>query len=606
LRTELTTRLQEVMGRLDSMDSSMRSLVESMWEDFNSTSATREDMTGMAGLLLEIWANLNGSISDNTSRTLQEILFAKDSISENISDLRDHLEGKIELEGGDLIDKIENLWLHLNTTSSSDLSLILSSIGTSEKNLTGKMILVQEYIEGRLNLTRDKLSDEVRELYSNFTGILEMIDKAEDAITGSLTKLQGSFNGTIQMGIDEIEGMVQGFYDDLNLSEGINLTTIVGSILKSEENLTEVLDDLRMYLSDRMNLTSQGLHMKLERLNTTLVALLEQMLDAEGNLTGELDTLKGFLDGRISLSNAQLKEVLSTLWSGLNTSQAADLSSILRDLGTTEGNLSTEIGVLKDFLNGKIDMGNEELKNRLRLVWEGLNTTLSVLESDLDNRISDLENSISSDHDVLRQYIGIRSDQMELYLGIVNTTIHYHLNSIETEMLSFRSDTTLELSSISDMLRSMADSRDEDHDEIILALENTEDLINDLSNVNMLELRSRLTDLQTYISGFNSTEGRRKVETLDQLLTRLEELDSNVSSHLENISVGFEELAKLDDLINEMERIDEGMDKTNDLQEDNDGSLRFLLIMILIAAVIILGFLAFLVYREVKEKEETW
>ena len=363
--------------------------------------------------------------------------------------------------------------------------------------------------------------------------------------------------------------------------------------------------ELLWWARDTYNFTVSGssLHGKLEDINTTLSSISSWSAD----LDYQNMTIREILDRVKHLQNDV---------DHLNVSAGLLLDEIIVRLGRTESNLTSRIEGMNSSLQSAITVGLSAVFSRLDDVDSmlsdidtgiaELNSGLEDLGENLSMRLERLEREMYENISALREYIELRSDQMTLYLEVVNASLHYHLAEIQNDTESFRTEVVGELSDIRSYLEGMNRTGTSDRIEILRAQEASDRLIEDLNNVTISEIRSRISDLRDDLVSLNGSEAQRHASTLSSLLEELEIVNGTISDHLSQIVLSLEALQKLEEIMNDLEVMDKNLDTTKSDLSGNDNGIVVLLAISLVILVAILILLILMMVRKGAGGKETF
>jgi hypothetical protein len=217
----------------------------------------------------------------------------------------------------------------------------------------------------------------------------------------------------------------------------------------------------------------------------------------------------------------------------------------------------------------------------------------------------DLESNLGSDLSDLETYIELRMDQLEAYLLIINTTLHHHLTQIEDDLSIMSYEVMGELDILSIFLDGLWQNKTDEQMEVLSSIQDTRDLMVTLDADSRSEILSGLTEIRAYLISMNDTQYNTKIEIIDSLISKYNELNSSIEGHLTQIEQSLVILSKLDEIMTDVETVDENLEIAGDDIKDNKKTDQTLGIVLLILLMITIGLLGFLTYNIViKPKQE--
>jgi hypothetical protein len=253
-----------------------------------------------------------------------------------------------------------------------------------------------------------------------------------------------------------------------------------------------------------------------------------------------------------------------------------------------------------DGLNATILASLDEVETALSDTFlQELNSTQSELNTAINARLDELEVSVADNSSALEEYIALRITQMELYVGLVNTSLHEHLAAIEAVMDEFRTDAMGDLDNISTSVELLELNDTVRKDELLAAIDVTNDLIEGMNASTIEELKANLADLRDDLAELNTTEGDRHASTVGSLISRLEELDGEVSARLDQTDAALIALNKLDTILSNLERIGTDVEDTKGKISDDQGGVLGIFFFILVLLLVTLAIL-FLVFMKLR------
>ncbi|MCD6382883.1 MAG: fibronectin type III domain-containing protein, partial [Thermoplasmata archaeon] len=442
-----------------------------------------------------------------------------------------------------------------------------------------------------------------------------------EATVDTIEQKIDNLNMTLEDVLDRVKDL-QNDYSYFNTSAVALFDELFHRLSRLEANLTSRLETVEG------NLTS-----KIDGMNSTILAELQDVMDRIDSMDGSLRALIESMWADYNTTSASdtqsIINAVNTMWAGLNATHSADLATLIgkieemwsgindthdedlrtllekieemwngindthaRDLAT----LLLRIEELQAYLDGRLNLTREELINKTEEMWDSFNQTLSYVLNTIQTRLNELEGNMEDNFTAMREYIALRMDQLTIYLGIVNATLHYHLSEIEDEMEEFREVTLENLTAIMGYLHDLWQNNTEGREEILNAIEASNELMRNLNTQSMNELRMRLTEIMVYLDGFNTSEGRRHAEMLQSLINKLDEVNSSVQSHLDDIDATLVALQKLDRIIGDIENVDKRVVESKKDLKENDSTIKLynLILIILLLVVIVLEVLIYM------------
>ena len=359
------------------------------------------------------------------------------------------------------------------------------------------------------------------------------------------------------------------------------------SPLNDIENTLDYMNSTLYVLDlDYLNATLDEILSGIDLARTDISTLSADMYEMEGNLSGKIDDLESVLISRIEGMNSTLRAefvhgvtgildrmdnmdtsiraLIEGLWADYNSTSASDTDLMIDSIVRAENNLTTEISDLQAYL----------------------------------------ETNIGDDISALRNLITLRMDQLELYVSLANSTIHYHLDSIQNDIQGLKTDITTELDDISLYLEDLQESQNEEHANVLKAIGSTNDLITSLNTASMNELRAGLQDIKDGLIGLNDSAAKRKAELLTALINRIDEVNSSIDLHMEEVGNALVVLNKLDTIIDDVETANDSIDVTSEEVKDARSSGLTFDIILLLLLLVVIALLVFMVVKPLIRKEE--
>jgi len=318
-----------------------------------------------------------------------------------------------------------------------------------------------------------------------------------------------------------------------------------------------------------------------------------------GNIT---DIVNWAID--LSYQNMTLNEILDRVKvlqndvGYLNSSASAVLGDIVRRIDLTEVNLTHRIDSLDSSMQMMFALAADSILsglNEIGAMISMMDANVTELGLDLEahdmatrNRIDELEVSILDDMDSLTEYLGLRMDQMSTYLQVLNHSLQSRMDDIEQRMDKFRVDVNNDLREISIYLVSMNETTVSRDSDILSAIDSTNLLLQDLEDATINGIEGSLLEVLEALEDINSTEAQRHSGTVRELLVELGGVNSSISNDLEQIDLTLAALSKLDGIISDMENLGRDVEKGDMDLDENDGSLKVLIIVSIIILSLIL------------------
>ena len=136
------------------------------------------------------------------------------------------------------------------------------------------------------------------------------------------------------------------------------------------------------------------------------------------------------------------------------------------------------------------------------------------------------------------------------------------------------------------------------------AINATNDLMISLNTNSMNEMRSGLTEIRDYLIGFNTTKSQRNAELLIVLIGRLDEVNSSIDNHLDQVETSLNVLTQLDTIIDDIESVDKNLDATGNDIESKESAIQVTNINLLILLLIVIGLQVFIIVKGMKKPNE--
>jgi hypothetical protein len=354
---------------------------------------------------------------------------------------------------------------------------------------------------------------------------------------------------SMNLSLGDIQGIIVNMRSDLNT---LNLTYFQNSI-----------EYLNQTLSDKIN----GLSAHLSGLNDSV---LNELRDLESIILGELIGLNKTLQTQL----ADLRAITENFYNSIHD----DLSALYLSLSLVEANLSAQhttithaITTLNDTIANAPELSTEEIINRI-------NESIARIQS-LDNNMTIHDSDIKAVLNTLSVLIEIEHDLTRTELLENLTVIFCELQNLDANITSHDQDVEDSLMTVSD-------------------------LIENLGALDVSELSNKLTDLTMNVSEHNANIGE-EIAAIDQSIT---DFQNDINEKLIEINRSLFDLAKLDDIINDLTELDQSFKSMENESKngDEEQDFNFIVLMVFLALMMILLIVgAIFLIRENKMLKDT-
>ncbi|MGA1821168.1 MAG: right-handed parallel beta-helix repeat-containing protein [Thermoplasmatota archaeon] len=329
--------------------------------------------------------------------------------------------------------------------------------------------------------------------------------------------------------------------------------------------------------------------------------------DGLGDILSSLSDMDLRIEGAVS----DLGQIRSDL-SYMNETIMDKLDSITLDIETAGSEMRSRLDLLEANLSMKLDGMNSSLQG---LFGNALANILGRLDS-VDLNLLGIEANLSSElagvqQDVL-DYLDMNFDMMLLYMNILNGSINKGCGEIKALITSVREDIRGDLvpglDEIKDHLLMMNSTASEDTDEILAAIDESEDLMRNLNYNTLVDLRARLFEISEYLAEMNESTATDHMLMIDTFVSKIDDLNHSMAKNLSRIEISLETLALLESILDDLEEVDNGISSAEKTLERNDSNLGLINILTLILSLASVGLLIYLIIavRRKEEKAESW
>ncbi|MCK5253593.1 MAG: thrombospondin type 3 repeat-containing protein, partial [Thermoplasmata archaeon] len=287
LQAKFLNEIARVMGRLDSLEEFPRALIEGMWDDFNTTSAS--DTNNIINSIGALWDGVNLSLAGGVSEILHGMDGTEANLSDQVSQLRSYLKGEIDMDQQELLDRIGVVWGGLNTTLRDMDSAIHKRLVELEGNLTGDMSAMEDYIELRMGQLELYLEIVNSTLHHHLDTVETEVHDLRTEALGDLADISEHLNGMMEDMTGDHAEILAAIQSTNDLVTSMNDTSL--SELRS--GLTEIRDYLAGFNTTESLRRAEMLDelvAELDGVNASISHDLEQV-DASLQLLGKLDTI---------------------------------------------------------------------------------------------------------------------------------------------------------------------------------------------------------------------------------------------------------------------------------------------------------------------------
>ena len=353
-----------------------------------------------------------------------------------------------------------------------------------------------------------------------------------------------------------------------------NVTTFVVAGNSYHDEMTTILDTLATVLDeiDGLNATNQA---QLAQAVTDIMTEMDDMGTTLSEMWSDYNATE-------SADLATIVSALATMWDGINSSAQLGFDEVLAGLSTTEGNITDELGTLEAYLAGEIHLSQAEIQQSLGIVWTGLNTSFVDLDNAIQTRLDELEGSMADNSTALKEYIGLQTVQLELYMDLINTSLQLRLDEIDLAIAEFRSDATEGLMAIAAFLVGMDENGTAQHEDVMVAIDGTNALIETINSTSLAELRTGLVDLSDDLAGLNTTEASRHAESVNVMIIGLDALSDQVDDGFNDTQDSLLALDKLDTIMAQLDQMSADLEETKEAATEGDqGNILLLLLLIM-------------------------
>jgi len=429
--------------------------------------------------------------------------------------------------------------------------------------------------------------DMIRNFESNITTLLadQNIDMAriDGNITAIDTFMQQAFSNLYE-NHTTTRDIISAYWDDWNstiaqINNDIDFLNATLLLLASDMGLLNVsLNDLQNdidYMNQTLPVKIDDLAVQLSGVNDSLVSTLNAL---EGNILTDLQNVNASLANDIqNLLNAITNEIL-----GLNTSLTGQLANLNVTANTTD--LETWLGLVL----GQIDTNLTNARNALSQQLDDLNTTMLAFHNeilmdlmDVHDSLSQLESNLSAQHTTITDAIDTLNDTIAGVPGLstqdildkINESIAM-LSTLDSNVTTYSTDIqdlqgqlmglvqdqgnmTRDqlLQNVSEILGQMQDldadivSHDDDVKQNLTTLQ---DLINNIGAMDLSDIMMALADLEGNLSAYDTVLASDIAYVQDSVVN----FQTDIEGRLEEINDTLDEIAKLEDIMVELEALE--------------------------------------------------
>ncbi|UCF08689.1 MAG: hypothetical protein JSW28_03090, partial [Thermoplasmata archaeon] len=407
-----------------------------------------------------------------------------------------------------------------------------------------------------------------------------------------LTNTIKYLNQTLPLKIDELSTQLTSVNDSLMTRIAQLESNILSDLQSVNASLYSEIQDL---LSE---ITSDILEM---------MASLEML---EANLTAQHDSLNssiGILSDLVSSEHTLTRsEILDRLNNSLDMLQDLDNNMTIHDT-----DIKNLISALDDLIHNENDLTRDQLMdnvteilNQLQIVDQNILNQIAEMNTSTSVQLMSLMNNMTAEHDALEQWLDIVLDGFESNLRATNDTLHKQLNDLDASVTSFFSNLNIDISDIQSNIIRHDEKTGENHSHIIGLLDDL--LSGQIEKEKIEEIRTFLINLAGNLSEHNQSIA----DDIMDVVKEIDEFENETNRQLENINTTLENLAKLKEILDDLEALDQSLiqaeeeiqdsieDRSTRAEDDEHMIIMELLLIIVIIFLVINTILIYLQGRE--------
>ena len=296
----------------------------------------------------------------------------------------------------------------------------------------------------------------------------------------------------------------------------------------------------------------------------------------------------------LDLQNASLNQIMSMLsemWMDLdymNGTSQDYFHMILDKLNMVEYNLTVKLEGLNSSMREYLDSRLTEITDELNRISNEINLNISTIGEGVDSIGVMLEECCNSTANMIFE---------------LNSSINQHMEEMQTEIEDAIDSCCSSLQGLYSFISEMEGNLTSANMDVMHRLDDLENLMVNLSNSTINEIRSGVEDLMEYLLLLNTTEATRHAQSLSEVLDELDQVNGSLSDHIQDIDFALEALSQLSGIVEELDTLEAEVESTQGDVEDGNDQNTMLLIALIIGAIISIILLVVLVVRTGKEYE---
>ncbi len=296
----------------------------------------------------------------------------------------------------------------------------------------------------------------------------------------------------------------------------------------------------------------------------------------------------------LDLQNASLNQIMSMLsemWMDLdymNGTSQDYFHMILDKLNMVEYNLTVKLEGLNSSMREYLDSRLTEITDELNRISNEINLNISTIGEGVDSIGVMLEECCNSTANMIFE---------------LNSSVNQHMEEMQTEIEDAIDSCCSSLQGLYSFISEMEGNLTSANIDVMHRLDDLGNLMVNLSNSTINEIRSGVEDLMEYLLLLNTTEATRHAQSLSEVLDELNQVNGSLSDHIQDIDSALEALSQLSGIVEELDTLEAEVESTQGDVEDGNDQNTMLLIALIIGAVISIILLVVLVVRTGKEYE---
>jgi hypothetical protein len=328
-------------------------------------------------------------------------------------------------------------------------------------------------------------------------------------------------------------------------------------------------------------------------------------VDTDDDNDGVNDTLDAFPLNPSEILDSDGDGIGDNLDPDDDNDNITDEQELMDAIGRQFTNVSTSIDLLRTFLEDELEDVNTSLQDSIDVLGNGFIQELMTVNASLADDIQTaldriagdigaLDASITTDIDDLGTWLSQVTMVLGNELASVNASLHANIDSLEGDVAGFYEALDDDLGQLSTVLVSVKGNLSSENKDIIEDIEALSELVSNMDEHSLSDLRDRLVDLATNLSGFDQDASARLMGIADNISTLKASASEDLETALENLQKLNTVLADLEQLDQDLSKAQQALDETvedTSSEEMAKLNLNLGLLMVVIILVIVVLFL---------------